>query len=309
MNSPWLRKLIVTLSPPDLDDKQPGGTPQVAADAQSVEFLCDGTPNNLKIGCNVNKTINGHPSPSSVSIHNLSYATRNSILRSLSKITIKAGWENVKPETIFHGSIISCRSDRSGSDIVTNIQAVQGYEALAKANISTTFEPDSEVKDAVKDLASKLPALTVNDSDIVGIKGKFGASGWSFAGLVRDALTQLGGEKGFSWSVDNGVFRALGDTAAFEGQLKLSGKDGGLISVSPIVEGPMQVQTGVNIRAIYLPGAKPGANVSVQSTLAAGLDGTYRIHSVRFSLDPFSDSWDMDIEAFKNTPGASSTNA
>lgn len=303
MNSPWLRKLIVTIGPLEESDGAAAGSGNAGNSGDVIELVSDGTTDNLKITCEINKTVNGQPSPSTITIYNLSGGTRNRLQRSLTRITVKAGWNNVEPMQVFEGTIISCASEKQGAEITTKIQAQQGYGALVKAVTSTTFAPNSEIKDAVKELAQNLEGLTVNDSDLVGIKGKFGASGWSFAGMTKDALTQLANEKGFSWSVDDGMFRALGDTSSFEGIVKLNGQDGGLINVSPVVEGPMQVPKGVKIKAIFIPGVKPGASVAIQSSFAEDLDGEYRVHTAKYSLDPFSEAWTMDLDAFKEMSG------
>lgn len=290
---PWLRRLRVTLGPVE---EWKGS----ASGGNILQFDSDGTPNGLKVVCSIHKTIMGIPTPSTISIYNLSEATRNAIRRSLTKVTIEAGWDNTELHKAFQGSVVSVQSQRNGVDVVTKISALPGYGGLVKGVSSITFPPNSSVRSAVKDLASHMPGISVSDANLKSVDGLFGASGWSFAGSTKDALTQLANEYGFSWSVDDNSLRAVGDKASFGGIVVLNGKDGGLINVSAILQGPMQVQTGVKIKAIYVPGVQPGATVRIRSSLSGANDGDYRIHTANISLDCYSENWTMDLESFRH---------
>lgn len=280
---PFLRKIVVT----------------VGAGGDLLQFVSDGTPNGLKVTCNISKTVMGIPNPSTVTLYNLSSKTRNAIQKSLSQITVEAGWENTEMHAALRGNVMSCVSERNGPDIVTKLAVLQGYNATVQAVTSKTYAEGMPIKEVVKDLGSQLPGITVNETLLKDVQGTVGYGGWSFAGQTKDALTQLANEYGFSWTIDDEALRVVGDKAKFSGVVVLDGNEGGLINVSPILNGPMQVQTGVKIKAIYVPGVVPGATVRVRSTLSEGLDGDYRIHTSNYSLDTYSDSWTMDLESFK----------
>lgn len=241
----------------------------------------------------------GIPNPSTIDIYNISQDTRNAIHRGLTKVTIEAGWENTEMHKVFQGSIMSVVSQRNGPDIITKLSALPGYGALVKSVASVSYAPGTKVETAAKDLGSKLPGVDVNGANFQGVEGKIGAGGWSFAGATKDALTELANEHGFSWHIEDGALRAVGDKAKFGGLVELNGQDGGLIMISPTLQGPMQIQTGVKIKALYVPGVQPGATVRVKSSLNKGLNGDYRIASCSINLDAYSDSWTMDLESFK----------
>lgn len=280
---PWLRKIIVT----------------VVAGDEIKQLISDGTPNGFKITCNISKTVMGIPNPSTITIYNLSAATRSAIQKSLSSIKIEAGWENTELHVALQGNVMSCYSERNGPDIVTKLAVLQGYNALVNSVVSQTYAEGTPVRDVVRDLGSKLPGITISEPMLKDINGTIGAGGWSYAGQTKDALTQLAKEYGFSWTVDDESLRVVGDKAKFDGIIVLDGNEGGLINVSPILQGPTQIRTGVKIKALYVPGVQPGATVRVQSTLEEGLDGDYRIHTSNFSLDTYSDTWTMDLESFR----------
>ena len=291
-NKPWLRRIVVTLGP--LEEWRG------KAQGEVVQFESDGTPKGLKVTGTFQKTLMGMPTPSQVTVFNLASDTRNAIRGSLTKITVQVGWQNTELHTLFQGSVLSAVSERNGADIITKISALPGYGSLVRGVSSKTFASGTPVKDVVTSLAGDLPGLTIGDSGMEGIIGIIGGGGWSFAGSTKDALTQLATEHGFSWHVDDGQFKAVGDKAKFGGVVELNGKNGGLISVVPTLTGPLQMQTGVKIKAIYVPGVTAGSSVKVNSDISPKLNGEYRVHTCNTSIDAYSDQWTMDIESFKH---------
>lgn len=287
---PWLRRILLTLGP--LEEYRGAGAGQV------VRIESDGTPQSLKITASVQRTIMGMPQPSTFSVFNLARDTRDAIRGGLTKLTLEAGWANMEMHKVFQGSVLSAIHERTGADIVTKISALPGYGALVRGVSSRTFPDGTPVRDVVRELAKDLPGLTVAGTGIEGIPGAINKGGWSFAGSTKDAMTQLANEYGFSWHVENGEFKAVGDKAAFGGFARLNGKDGGLISVVPTLTGPLQVRTGMKVKAVYIPGITAGSSSQVNSDVSPKLNGTYRVSKVGISLDTFSDQWTMDIESF-----------
>ena len=266
---------------------------------KGLEIVSDGTPNNLKVTCSVHKTIMGQPNPSTISIWNLSRDTRGAIREGLTKVSVSAGWVSTGQPLLFQGSIMSVESSRSGPDIITRIKAIPGYGALARATCSQTFGSGMAIADVVRSVASRLPGVSVYPDFIEGVEGKLSGKGWSFAGSVRSALNQLASEFGFSWSIQEGIFRAVGDKAAFSGScVELNGGNGGLISVSPLQAGQGEERQGVALRAIYIPGVVPGGSIRLKSGITPQLNGEYRVATANYSLDTFSDEWCMDLECF-----------
>ena len=289
---PWLRRIVVTLGP--LEEWRG------AASGQTVRFESNGTPEGLQVNVSVQRTLMGSPPPSSITVRNLAADTRDAIRASLTKVTVEAGWKNTELHKVFQGSVLSAVTERGGTDITTRISAIPGYGALVRGVAAKTFSPGTPVQMAVMELAGCLPGLTVSENGIQGVLGNIGGSGWSFAGSARDALTQLAMEHGFSWHVDDGQFKAVGDKAVFGGCAELSGNGGALLGVSPALTGPLQVQTGVAIRALYIPGVTPGSSVRVNSTVSPKLNGLYRVNNCRLNLGSHGEQWTMDIDSFHN---------
>ena len=353
---PWLRTIRVTLGP--LEEWR--GLSQ----GEVVRFESNGTPSGLRVECSLEKTIMGMPNPSQIKIYNLAQDTRNAIRGGLTKITVEAGWAAsagatsagatsvgatsvgaATPELhiVFQGSISAVTSQRSGPDMITVISALPGYGALVRGVSSKSYGPGMAICEVVKDMARDLPGLLVSDSGIEGVVGKVGSGGWCFAGSTRDGLTQLANEFGFSWHVDNGHFKAIGDKAVFGGIFELcscserwnggagrssgsslspntqtyskktsdepnsnngpssssanNGPAGALLSVMPVVFGPLQDTPGVKIQAQYSPGLMVGATVRVKSDESPSLNGDYRALNSKVNLSTYSDEgWTMEVD-------------
>lgn len=280
---PFLRTLAVT----------------VGAGANLVQIFGDGTQDALRVSCNIHKTVMGIPSPSTIQVWNLSADTRSAIQRSLSPIMVEAGWENVTPHVAFRGDVVSCYSERQGPDIVSKIIALQGSNAIVQGVVAKNYREGTPVKDIVKDLGGLLSGVTVDEKLLRDIRGRVGNGGWSYVGQVKDGLTQLAKEFGFSWTIDGQALRAVSDKSKFEGIVLLDGTDGGLMSIAPILNGPLQIRIGVKIKALYVPGVAPGTTVRVRNATEKGLEGDYRVHTADYSLDVGGDDWVMELSSFR----------
>lgn len=290
-NRPWLRIIKVTLGP--LEEWRGGTAGEV------VTWRSDGTLSGLRVVGAIQKTIMGIPNPSSVSIYNLGREVRNGIRASLTKITVEAGWSNTDLRKVFQGSVLNAYSERSGPDVVTKIAALPGYGALVRGTSSYTAGPGSSVLEVAKALANDLPGVAVSEGNLMGITSKIGQGGWAHAGSTRDGLNKLAEEHGFSWSINDGEFTAIGDRFMMPEHVELNGTSGGLMSIAPIVSGPLQIETGVKIKALYMPGINAGNSIKVTSDINPRLNGVYRIHTLGINIDAYSESWTMDIESFK----------
>lgn len=290
-NRPWLRTIKVTLGA--LEEWRGSRRGEI------VSWTSDGTMQGLRVTGSFQKTIMGIPNPSIISIYNLGREVRGGLKASLTKITVEAGWSNTELRTVFQGSLLNTYSERTGSDIVTKLSAIPGYGALVRGVSSHTAAPGTNVQDVVRSLAKDLPGVRVSGDGMPGVKGKIGQNGWSYAGSTKDGLTQLADEYGFSWSINDGDFGAIGDKFMLPGYTDIDGEAGGLISITPLVTGALQVETGVKIKALYLPGLSAGSSIKVTSGLNPRLNGVYRIHTMGINIDAYDENWTMDIESFR----------
>ncbi len=186
--------------------------------------------------------------------------------------------------------------ERSGADIITHLNGLDGQSNLLRSVVSQSFEQQVELKEVIKKIAASIEGVGVNPDDI-NIDGKTGYSGIVASGNARAVLDKLGQQYGFNWFIENGNFKAVGDKKAFSNIVVLDSSSR-LKKVAPLLSGPAQAQIGVDIQAMYVPGVSLANTVKVKSSVNPLLDGTYKIHNADFDLDTRSNSWDMSLQCF-----------
>lgn len=263
---------------------------------QALRILSDGSNNTLRIRANITKSMISVPNASQITIYGLSRETRNKIMQSQASVRLYAWYDNGSKELVFKGAILNCIVNREGADIPITIISLDGQDSLTHAPVSLSYSNGISLKDVVKDIASKIPGVEIDESRI-DIDGSVGFNGCAYCGGAKEFLDRLGGQYGFSWSINNGVFEAIKDTSGFNVEVLLS--SGVLIKASPILSGPAQQQIGTDIQALYVPGVSPAQYVNLQSSINTDLNGKYKIHTMNLNLDTKADSWIMSIQSYK----------
>lgn len=284
----------------------------VQGGTSALRYTTNGTPQEIRFSAQIHKSIMGEPNPSSINIWNLSPKTRNDLRTGGARnVTLEAGYANKPLATVFEGSMLNCMTTRSGPNVITSLKLLQGFNALSTRWYNPTFAGGTSVRQAVIALGRQLPNVTVNDANLVGVKGYFGPRGWAFAGSIRDALTQLANEYGFSWQIDNGVLYCIDDFSSLPNMVLLEGSPrlinnynedvrfGPLMQVTPLFMSPAQTQIGVKIRALFVPGILAGCKVKVMSGVDETLDGIYRVHTAAYNLDAYTSTFTMELDSFR----------
>ena len=269
---PWLRRIYVSF------DGAGGGI-----------YQSDGTQRQARIIARVEKTIQGIPNATSLTLYNLSENTRSSFQRGKTKVTIKAGWDEGPFKGLkqcFKGTLATAASQRAGADIVTSITAISAIDDLNLTTVDKTWLPGYPVAEIVKELADMLPGVTVDRNRIKYIENYIATGAWSHKGTVRTALDHLSREFGFSWNIADQHFQACKDLKSFGGGTVV--KSPYLIDVNPVFtgQGMMQMVKGLRIRCTFNATVNPLFNVSVESEVEKRFNGgAYIMHTVVHNLD------------------------
>ncbi len=250
---------------------------------QAIKIVADGSNKNLRIGFNANKTITGEPNKIDILVYNLSNQTRQAIRSNLTKIELIAGYESSRDSVglVASGAIMSVVSRRQGSDIITNITAYDGYGGMVRGAYSRAFASGTSLAQAVRDVAGTIAGVTVGK---INVTGNLPAKGIALSGSSTAQLNKLADQFGFSWSVQDGIFQAISDKSDSGNGFSFSSQSN-LITCVPLLNGPLQVQVGVEIAAKFDARMKPGDRMIVQSDVAPQLSGTYKATSVGLAFD------------------------
>jgi hypothetical protein len=272
-----------------------------------IRIVSNGSNNTLKATVNITKTSISTPNHSEIKIWNLSEETRNAINSSELRIEVYAGQEGQgNKDLIFTGGILNSVYDRTNKGIITTIIGLDGQTSLIRSTIGASFNANTPVRDVILYIANQLKGITIIPNQIHVIDNTtnqelvVGYKGISLIGSPKNCLDKLARQFGFSWSIQNGVFKVVKDGTYRQTGIVLSGRTR-LVKVSPMLTGPTQQQKGVSLEGVYTRGLTPGDMIQVESVIDKQLNGLYGIHTLNYNLDPKGQVWNMRIESFITT--------
>lgn len=263
---------------------------------RAIKIVSNGNVNTLKVHANISKHCVSIMNQSTIQIWNLSRETINAIRRGGVSVNLYVGYENQQKELLYSGGVIATKTARQGTDFITTLICLTGGSNLMRSTTSKTYTNGVSVADAVTELAQSIPGITVDKTNI-NVAGNIGLAGWSFVGSTKDALDKLAYQFGFSWNIQDGAFVAVQDGKT-TGRGVLLNATTGLRMISPRLTGPLAIQEGVDIQALWQPNTGPGRLVRVVSETNPELNGSYACHSIEYDLCPKDESWDMSITSF-----------
>lgn len=293
---PYLREVEVLVGP--VEEWRGGGDDQL-----SVRFFGDGTTRHLRVKFGVKKHIITTSNPTTVEVYNLTKELRAGLRRPGTQVIIRAGWANTEERLVqvFKGSLMTATHVRQGADLVTTLYCLAGFGGWSRAVAAETFGPGTSLRDVVVGLATKIPGVVVDPKNVDVRDVRLGLSGWSFGGLAADGLSSLARTYGFSWSIDDGVFRVLDDTRAWPGIVRVD-PSRGLKRAEPMLVAPFQVRNGVSIHSVLLPQVVPGQLVDLETAVNPYLNGQHKITAVDHNGDTHTGEWDTHLECFLTGP-------
>ena len=286
-NAPFIRNARLLIGPLREDE---GGGPE----DQALEIYSTGDRDGLRVKFNVKKTMLGPPNLSTIEIYNLSRDRAETINKTMSRVRLDIGWNNVDLALLTQGSIKSSVTERRGADLVTTLTLLDGWGGQVTGFTNRSYGKNRPVSEVVRNIAGNLPGVSIGDIDV---DGTIGNSGYVVSDRSADALDRLAGQYGFSWSIQNGVFQAVSDQRALSRTVELSTRARNLIKATPVLNGPFQIQTAVEIEAIINPVVTPGHQIVLNSDINPKLNGAYKVHEVDFDGDTFDNSWNMRIRS------------
>jgi hypothetical protein len=258
----------------------------------------DGTRNTQQIAFNIKKTLVGTPNESTITISNLSPATRTALMNSDLQVELYVGWSNVPMSLLAQGRVLQVIPSKEGTDNKTVLNLFDGLNAISASVLAKTFPVTTAVKDIVFELASAMVDVKI-DKAMIDVDGAVGERGYVVNGRVAVELDKLANSYGFTWSVQDGVFRAIKDTRAGKNQHNISAAEGYLFKVNPTFADKQQILQAMEITALMQPRVVPGDLVNLKSAFYPQFSGQYKVHTIEFNGDTAGANWEMKIESKK----------
>ncbi len=291
----FIREVQMFVGP--LSEVQGGGDKQ-----QAIILKSSGLDSDLNIVFKVDKNTMGSPNFSTIEIHNLSTETRQALSKVKTNVELQAGYRegNTALQTIAIGSIASIISERIEGDIKMTVNAYDGAEGMGVGKFSKSYAGQVQLSKIVTDVANSIPGIQISSANIKLGTQPVGKKGMVLAGRSTTILNKLSRNWGFSWSVQNGVFKAIPDEAKAGATFEVSTELGNLLHVTPRIDNVLQTVTGVEITSILDPRLQPYDNVKLISTVAPELNNTYQITNLTHQGDVHGDVWTTVIQCLFN---------
>lgn len=277
----------------------------------TARFFGDGTTDNFRIRFHCPKHQVSTASPTKIEIYGMSPELRAALRVAGAMVTLRVGHSNTGLANLFSGSLLAAVSNKpQGSpEIITTLYCLASLGLSNRTFVSKTWGAGARIRDIVLELADLLPGTAIDPNRVDNALNDFvlGSQGYSYVGLVTDALNELSRTYGFNWWVDLQVFNALKSTTPPLGRsvVTLSAEEGNLFRLEPQLAAPTQQLQAVNISCLLNPLIVPGGTIEAISVINPSLSAKYTVHSMEHSGDTHAEQWQTDTQTYVVMQGAS----
>lgn len=264
-----------------------------------------GRDTDLRIVFTVQKNIMamGQPNTLQVSFYNLSPKTKQALSKQATSFLLEVGYErgSTPLQAVASAGISSVVSKRQGAAIVTTVFGYDGQDGLALSVSSKAYRGVTRLKEIVADLAADIPGIEVSIANIdISDNLMTGSKGRILTGRTSNLLQRLAREFGFSWTIDNGIFKAIADTLTNGNLFNINSRDGTLMSVTPRIDNVVQRFFGLDIVTVLDARISPQDLIRLDSSVNPQLNGVYQATSVAHVGDTHANAWITNITCLFN---------
>ena len=251
----------------------------VQVDQKGKEYVDIKFP--LTISFHIKRSINSTANTASITVLNLSEATRRKVFLDNYKfmyykgIELRAGYgEEIETlPLIFKGNIQSAFSKRNGVDYETSMEALDGGFAYVNANSNRQFPKGTTDRQAIKQLIADLKEYHVNPGHI----GNFNLSLSRGNSITGSTIENIGSFSENNFFIDLEKMNCLLDNEGFYGNIKVIDADCGLLG------SPLREEAFLTFEMIFEPRLQIGQLVELKSQTEFIYNGTYKVIGIEHS--------------------------
>ena len=266
----------------------------------SVGFEIGGTsPYSLHISFSVQKQELESSNTAKVQVWNLNKQNLATLEAENCFLLLKAGYGNTLP-VILSGTVSHTSTRKDGSDMLTEIEVVDGLMEVRDTWVSMSYAGLVNTKKILDDTATQM-GLTVTYSYNAAFADI--PNGFSFVGQAKNALSKACAVSGLEWSIQNGVLQIKKPGDVMNREVYVIGPDTGLIEIPERVQISSSDDAGtpqMGYDLVYLLNGAIGVGdyVQVQSKY---LTGFFRVYSLEIDGDNLSGSWQCKARVLEVT--------
>lgn len=266
----------------------------------SVGFEIGGTsPYALHISFSVQKQELESSNTAKVQVWNLNKQNLATLEAENCFLLLKAGYGNTLP-VILSGTVSHTSTRKDGSDMLTEIEVVDGLMEVRDTWVSMSYAGLVNTKKILDDTAAQM-GLTVTYS----YNATFAdiPNGFSFIGQAKNALSKACAVSGLEWSIQNGVLQIKKPGDVMNREVYVIGPETGLIEIPERVQISSSDDAGtpqMGYDLVYLLNGAIGVGdyVQVQSKY---LTGFFRVYSLEIDGDNLSGAWQCKARVLEVT--------
>lgn len=266
----------------------------------SVGFEIGGTsPYALHISFSVQKQDLESSNTAKVQVWNLNKQNLATLEAENCFLLLKAGYGNTLP-VILSGTVSHTSTRKDGSDMLTEIEVVDGLMEVRDTWVSMSYAGLVNTKKILDDTAAQM-GLTVTYS----YNATFAdiPNGFSFVGQAKNALSKACAVSGLEWSIQNGVLQIKKPGDVMNREVYVIGPETGLIEIPERVQISSSDDAGtpqMGYDLVYLLNGAIGVGdyVQVQSKY---LTGFFRVYSLEIDGDNLSGAWQCKARVLEVT--------
>lgn len=250
--------------------KQFGRSIQLTIGNSSESIVIDG---GLSIEFDLTKTITSDPNEATISVTNLSQATRNIISDgTYDRVELRAGY-STDLRVLFVGYIDEVLTQKNGVDIVTTVRCSDGASDYRTARIAVTVSKGSTDEDIIKQCISSMPETGTGITSFAVVRAL--TRGKTMVGNVRDILSNVSKNQDADWSIQDNQLTLLPKTHA------LANDEGFILSQETgMIGSPSRTTNGIEVRCLLNNIMKVGQLCRVESFIKE-YSGDFKITKIQ----------------------------
>lgn len=194
-------------------------------------------------------------------------------IRGKNSISVSAGNDGEALTKLFEGSIDQAWADFAAApEVALNITAYSALVAAVKPVAASSYKGAADVGGIMADLA-KLAGFTFENNGVsVKLNNPY------FPGTALDQIKACAKAADISYTIDRGVLAIWPKDNARGGDVPLLSPERGLVGY------PTFSSNGLGIQSMFLPGAKMGGQIDIESSMNVAA-GRWNIFSVVHNLE------------------------
>lgn len=230
------------------------------------------------------KSVDGGLNSCRVRVYNLSKDKRKKLIKEDTDINtkmpflLKCGYNKI--EKIFQGFILESFSEKSGSDIVTTIVAMDGLVDAQGSYTSQTVKKGDAINVILKDMPNTTRAKISERPVVTRAKVLVGNSLKLVENNLKDDETYF---------IDEGKLYIIKQNEVISNLVPLVNASTGLLNT------PTKKKYEVTFNTLLNPSIKIGGQVKLESIYAENLNGTYKVLTITYRGDSTGTDWSQEV--------------